>query len=256
MAGAILKSCRCCGNQYSVPARRAPRSNYCSVPCRVEARRVPITERFWQYVEVGGADECWPWRGAKRGEYGCVRADGSNKAAHRVAYEIKVGKIPDGLELRHSCDNPPCCNPVHLLIGTHTDNMQDMRDRGRGYGQVLVASDVAKIRALFFEDHIPQRKIARVLGMSASAVSLAIRGLNWAETGTPTDDAVKEAVAMTRAVRRGSDSNLAKMNPEMVRAMRSEFAAGSSQADIAKKYGMSKMATSLAIRRKTWAHVE
>lgn len=53
------------------------------------------------------------------------------KSAHRVAYELAVGPIPVGLLVRHTCDNPPCCNPAHLELGTNADNASDRDTRGR-----------------------------------------------------------------------------------------------------------------------------
>lgn len=256
MADAILKTCRCCGNLYPIQHQSVQRSKYCGALCRAEAMRARFEDRFWGRVLVGKDDECWVWQGSLRGEYGCVHTNGRTKSCHRVAYELRKGPIPDGLEIRHSCDNPPCCNPAHLSVGTHSENMRDMSDRGRGCGQVLVEQDVMRIRAMFFDEHIPQRTIAKAFGMSPAAISLAVRGVNWTAIGVPSGDLVKATTEMTRSVRRGTESNFSKMTPEVVRAMRAESASGSSQADIARKYGMSKMATSLAIRRKTWAHIE
>lgn len=100
--------------------------------------------KFWNKVDrSGGPDACWPWTGnnagPQRGRYGIFdrRRDGKRLArrSHRVAYELTVGPIPDGLMLRHSCDNPPCCNPAHLIPGTAAENSADMVSRGRHWTQ-------------------------------------------------------------------------------------------------------------------------
>jgi hypothetical protein len=88
-----------------------------------------LEERFDKYTERRG--DCLVWTGLRRGEYGRVSIDGEQRDAHRVAFEIHNGPIPKGLEVRHRCDNPPCVEPTHLLLGTQADNMQDMKERGR-----------------------------------------------------------------------------------------------------------------------------
>jgi hypothetical protein len=93
-------------------------------------------EDFWTLVDrSGGEDSCWPWTHGDNGVgYGRVRHGGESFYAHRLAYENANGLIPDGLEVCHSCDNPPCCNPAHLFLGEHVDNMGDMKAKGRGRG--------------------------------------------------------------------------------------------------------------------------
>lgn len=99
-------------------------------PSRI--RRSDPVERFWCKVNQRGPSECWEWQGTRstRG-YGLFSYNGRSVRAHRFAYEHRVGPIPAGAEIRHRCDNPPCCNPAHLEVGTHDENMADMVERKR-----------------------------------------------------------------------------------------------------------------------------
>ena len=85
--------------------------------------------RLWRKIKRGKKNECWPWIGkAKINGYGILGLGGrgaGNVLAHRAAYELSVGPIPDGFYLCHKCDNPPCCNPTHLFVGTQLDNLRD-----------------------------------------------------------------------------------------------------------------------------------
>jgi hypothetical protein len=94
----------------------------------------PPESRFWSKVDIRAADDCWPWRGTTTGKTGYGRAwrGPGWAAAHRLAWELTHGSTPDGF-VCHKCDNPPCCNPAHLFVGTHTDNMRDMFAKGRNW---------------------------------------------------------------------------------------------------------------------------
>lgn len=82
-------------------------------------------DRFMSKVDRSGPGECWIWTGAKSNAgYGTVRIDYQQMPAHRAAYELLVGPVPDGLELDHLCVNPPCVNPAHLDPVTHAENMR------------------------------------------------------------------------------------------------------------------------------------
>ena len=132
-------------------------------------------ERFWAKVDRGNPDDCWEWNAHRvRGGYGRIWAAGRHWMAHRLSWSIHNGPIPDGLMIRHTCDNPPCVNPGHLLVGTRADNGRDVRLRGRKRGMahnlaILTDKDVLFIRRAFRLGIRPSR-IARRLNVSESVV--------------------------------------------------------------------------------------
>jgi len=91
-------------------------------------------ERFWARVKKGKPDECWEWTASKNPKgYGWFRpgSKGCPFHAHRIAWRIANGPVPVGLCVLHRCDNPPCCNPHHLFLGTQLDNVRDKVQKGR-----------------------------------------------------------------------------------------------------------------------------
>lgn len=83
--------------------------------------------------KVTKTEGCWLWAGATVGKgYGTIGTSKGVKLSHRVAYELYVGPIPEGLFVLHRCDTPNCVNPEHLFVGTNQDNMTDMMAKGRG----------------------------------------------------------------------------------------------------------------------------
>lgn len=96
-------------------------------------------ERFWKSVAVADdSDACWVWTGCKsRAGYGVISISTHGQKAkvvysHRIAVLISTGVDPVGKHVCHRCDNPPCCNPKHLFLGSQQDNCADMRSKGRG----------------------------------------------------------------------------------------------------------------------------
>lgn len=135
--------------------------------------------RFWSKVQRAGPDECWPWQGGTSdGGYGQFDRDGRKVGAHRVAYEAIHGALPRGSVVRHRCDNPPCCNPRHLIVGTHQDNMNDRTARGRNAvhrgqrnGRAKISDTTALRIYLAVKGGRTQKDVAKLFGVKPSQVS-------------------------------------------------------------------------------------
>jgi HNH endonuclease len=148
----------------------------------------PLSERFWSKVDRRGPDQCWPWCAAVNEKgYGRLTAGrGVNLKAHRVAYEQAKGSIPEGMSVLHHCDNPPCCNPNHLFVGTAKDNTDDMMSKNRG-SVPPVALGEKHHNAKFDEvtarkiltDERAIRVIAEDYGVSWNTIFRLKHGLSW-----------------------------------------------------------------------------
>src|SRR3989304_7134143 len=87
-------------------------------------------EDFWKHVDK--SSDCWIWKGCTAQGYGFPRLHGNGHVrAHRLAWELTYGLIPQGKWVLHHCDNPPCVRPDHLFLGTVQDNMRDAALKGR-----------------------------------------------------------------------------------------------------------------------------
>jgi hypothetical protein len=139
-------------------------------------------QRFWAYVDVSG--DCWEWQGARGSKgYGAFQLRTRQETAHRVAWRLHFGPIPEGLFVCHSCDNPPCVNPAHLFLGTPADNAADREVKGRRKSLVgerhqnakLTWADVCEVRRLY-ADGLLQRQIAERFGVTQPLVSMILSG--------------------------------------------------------------------------------
>lgn len=141
---------------------------------------VPIEiARFWSKAEVRGSQQCWPWRGQKTNGYGRFQ----EVRAHRYAYQLHKGDIPDGLMIRHLCGNKMCVNPAHLEPGTMSENAQDgirlgETLRGQRNGKAKIAEDQARY-ILSNPDNLSGADLARKFGVSPATVTLIKKGERW-----------------------------------------------------------------------------
>lgn len=167
------KQCQFCKNFFHPDG---PKRHYCSLECS-----------FWDRVEFGHPSECWPWPYYKvLSGYGQLRFSGKSFQAHRIIWEELHGKIPDGMCILHTCDNPPCVNPAHLFLGTKLDNTKDMISKGRkgnNKGEKngpakLTNNDVINIRQLISKG-ILQKFIAIVYNVDRTTISAINVGKSW-----------------------------------------------------------------------------
>lgn len=136
-------------------------------------------DRFWKYVDRSG--DCWIWTGSRsRRGYGQISVRNTTMRAHRCAWELTNGPIPEGQLILHSCDNPPCCNPDHLSPGTHVENMRQMVERGRSmvgerHPRLKLSNDqVTEIRERFAAG-ATQVSLAAEFGVRQGYVSKIVR---------------------------------------------------------------------------------
>lgn len=144
--------------------------------------------RFMGHVERGvRQEECWTWTGNKPdGRYGHFSIGGQVVKAHRWIYETVVGPIPDGLMMRHRCDNPSCVNPRHLEPGTASDNMRDKIERGRGADRRGEKHPLAKLGAPQVLDirkraacGATHQSLADEYGVRRGQIGKIVQRLNW-----------------------------------------------------------------------------
>lgn len=156
---------------------------------------------FESLIPKGSPEECWPWQGRimpKRG-YGtfCITGFGE-VGAHRLAYKVALGIDPKELWVLHKCDNPPCCNPAHLFLGTYQDNVDDMVEKKRHMhgdshylrknprlGQfsshaALKDSQVLEIKRLYSARQYTQEKLGEMFGVSEACIQKIVNGKNYA----------------------------------------------------------------------------
>lgn len=147
-----------------------------------------LVARFWSYVDVRGPNECWPWKAAlTKSGYAQFRMGPIKVRANRAAYELTHGPLQPGQIARHKCDYRACCNPGHLLPGTHKQNAEDRVERGRS-GRLpgarnpqakLTDAQVVALRARAAAGET-YRDIGADLGLHYNTVGRIVRHERWA----------------------------------------------------------------------------
>lgn len=154
--------------------------------CSVEVE-TNANGQFWDKVRIGGGDDCWEWQASRRPEgYGQINYQRKIWKSHRLSFFMANGFLPP--VVMHSCDNPPCVNPKHLLAGTIRTNNTDKANKGRAVGpslkgQVNPASKltdtlVIQARARYSEGE-SFHSLARTYNVDRKTITQAVRGESW-----------------------------------------------------------------------------
>ena len=154
---------------------------------------VALIARFEDRFMPEPVSGCWLWMGApcgrkKNQQYGLFRIHGIQLRAHRVAWMLYRGPIPDGLEVLHHCDVQACVNPAHLFLGTNLDNVADRVKKGRSGNEPrpgekhplarLCDSDVRQIRVRFSRGETG-RALAKEFHIAPASLSLIVNRKRW-----------------------------------------------------------------------------
>jgi len=169
----------------------------------------PIDVRLWRRVDKNGPtfahmdSACWVWTGHVIADgYGHIKRGKTMVLTHRLSWELTFGEIKDGLLVLHKCDNPPCCNPLHLFLGTHQENMKDMvikgrvgklygdenssrkypQNRPRGektHGAKLTTGKVQEMRSVFDAGGISITGLGALFNMSRAQTGKVVKRESW-----------------------------------------------------------------------------
>lgn len=185
----IPQLCACgCGNPVNVNTGRSKQPKY--LPYHYQKSIiVPLKQRLWSRVLILGTDECWEWQGFKdKHGYGTISSGGKygpHVLVHRVAFELHCGPIPNELGVLHKCDNPPCCNPNHLFLGTDADNVADKMAKDRQpRGEKIANSKLTEVQVKeilrrYRQGENSPLKLSVEYGVSASAIQAIVYRKTW-----------------------------------------------------------------------------
>lgn len=219
-----------------------------------EGRALTVS-RVFDKVKVNVETGCWEWQGLKDvGGYGSIGVGGRHWKVHRLNWQMFNGQpVPEGMLVCHRCDNPPCCNPDHLFVGTHADNNADKVAKGRqARGEDTAKSKLTddKVREIFRLAHEGRawRSIARGLGLDTVTIRQVLLGRTWGHLGL-------EPFTREPWSRPGTSKYAPKLTDDQVREIRARRAAGELCVPLAKEFGVTHRAILLVAKHKSYKHV-
>lgn len=186
--------CKACGSfcERRIDRLRATTGIFCDRNClsrwqRAQPRK-PLAQSYEDHVQRGPTSECWLWRGGLDSKGYAVLYDPNNRKrqilAHRIAWQLHFGVIPDRLFVCHRCDTPACVNPYYLFLGTPADNVRDCVAKSRhSFGDnhpraKLHEADIPMIRSLYATG-TPATVIAARFLVKPGTIHGVLSGRGW-----------------------------------------------------------------------------
>lgn len=155
-----------------------------------------VLTRLWRRSTIDPVTQCWVWGGyCMKGGYGRIHDGSPGKLVHRVSWRKHHGAIPDGMDVLHRCDNPPCWNPDHLFLGDDLINTADKMAKGRhrngpslGSKNGMAVLDESVVLAILMavKTHRgPQAALAKRFGVTQGSISMILAGRTWKHVVRP-----------------------------------------------------------------------
>jgi len=243
-------------------------------------------DRFWKKVDIRGSDDCWGWTASKNNDgYGQFHFKRKCRRAHRVVLVI-FGRmnISDDVVVMHTCDNPSCVNPNHLVIGTQSENMWDASKKGRLFHSDETKKGMSEIKSgennpMFGKRHSDEEKKVMserqggkknsFFGMNHSEetkkrISESLKGEKspfWMKRGEKSSNwgikrTKSEKKRMSLAVQ-GENNPMAKLTVDDVLKIRKMYkVSDTSYVEIAEVFSVSPVTIRDIIKRRRWKHVK
>lgn len=155
-------------------------------------KKKSLGSRFWDKVDRRDENECWPWiaKASHVFGYGVINSGrGNTYCSHVVSFAIHNGYVSDKKWVLHSCDNPKCCNPKHLRMGTREENANDARERGRLKGRtgpkdrsMCAKKLTAPLAIEIFNSGLSRTEASVKYRISKHSVSNILSGRTWSRS--------------------------------------------------------------------------
>ena len=214
-----------------------------------------IVDEIRARVKVDEVTGCWVWQGrVDRDGYGLFWRNAKRYRVHRLMYELHNGESPGRLNVCHECDNPACCNPGHLWLGTNRENCHDAMRKGRlahgvRHGMSKLTDDIVREAVKMVASGESQAEVERSLGISTGAMQCILRGKTWKHVE-------KETVVLPGKGVKGEGHYMARLNADAVREIRRRKSLGGTPSSLAREFGVTPSNIISICKRRTWAHVD
>lgn len=245
-----------------------PTVKCCSRRCS-SLSRPPMSTRFWVKMRQCAHGDlcplcCWEWTAScNKAGYGYFSVKEGDKwvtrLAHRVAWElVNAQPVPDGLQINHHCDNPPCCNPWHLYAGTHATNSLDAQQRGRlatgDRRSHLTRTDVLLIREGYRQGaSLPE--LAKTFHAGAPTIFKIVAGDSWKHLPGALSPEERQALRLSRKQIVSRTRKSTVLTEDKVREIRALAQHGARRFLLAQEFGVSRGTIKDILRRKTWSDI-